>query len=152
MFFGRSAWNLVYGYAAAQGLSFASTFRLGTSFGLSSYRRAIMLGDYNIFKGVIPSMSYIKSIPNTQPIEAIMLAPGYPDQRRLYRYTVNLKGPSVFTGLPMNQPITLWSDVAKSKQELEKEALEQFGGLTKVEQYGIDVEEVTVSHGYARPS
>jgi len=150
VFFGRSAWNLVYGYAAAQGLSFASTFRLGTSLGLSSYRRAIMLGDYNIFKGVLPSKSWFSNAPKTQRTEAWMLAPGYVDQRSMYKYTVKVTGNSVFTNLPREGYGTIWSDTPMTLKEIEDEAMNMYGGLNRVESWGIDVEEVTVSHGYLR--
>lgn len=152
MFFARSAWNLVYGSAAAQGLSFAATFRLGTSFGLSSYRRAVMLGDYNIFKGVIPSKSWFSNAPKTQRTENWMLAPGYPDQRSLYKYTVTVKGNSIFTNLPREGHGTIWSDTPMTIQQIEDQATDLYGGLNRVESWGIDVEEVTASHGYLKPS
>ncbi len=149
--FARGAWNLVFNQAAKEGMTFASAYSLGRSMGLSSYRRAVMLGDYNVYRGWNVSQSWFKSIPNTTPMDRKYLGVGYQDQKQAYMYRVQLTGVSTISGEARKQIVTIHTDMEMTKSQLEAAAIDEYGSGYAAEVYAMDVDDATPLGGFARP-
>ncbi len=148
----RPSWTMIFSYAAGAGLNFTQAFNLGRSMGLGSYRRIIMLGDWNTARGFEVSKNTVKYLPKNAPVADQYLAPGYLSQPEKYMYRVQITGVSAISGQTMTQTVSLHTAEQLSLNDLETLGLESFGGDTGMESYGVDVEEVHIIGGFLRPS
>jgi len=148
--FARGAWTQVFNVAAKQGLSFAAAFDLGRSMGLPSYRRAVMLGDFNVFRGWAVTQSWFKYAPENRVMGKPYLAPAFESQKQAYMYRVEMKGLSTVTGDERTQVVTIHTDSAMTKADLEAAALDEYGSEYAAEVYALDVMDATAIGGFAK--
>lgn len=146
----RAAWNILFNQVAQAHMPFSYVFHMGRSMGLPSYRRALMLGDYNVYRGWAITQSWFKSIPKGETPKDSFLAPGWEGQKQKYMYRVELQGKSIVTGTTQTQVVTIHSDTSLSISQMENAAIDEYGSEYAAEAYAIDVDSATALGGFAR--
>jgi len=146
----RAAWNILYNQVAQAHMPFSYVFSMGRSMGLPSYRRALMLGDYNVYRGWAITQSWFKSLSKGETPKDSFLAIGWENQKQKYMYRIELAGKSIVTGVDLKQVVTIHSNVALDIKTMEENALFEYGREYGAENYALEVESATALGGSVR--
>lgn len=124
----RAAWGPLLTSAQRQGWTFARAFTTGRAMGLSTYRRAVMLGDWRVARGIRVSRSMIESLSRTEIVPTAWLGEAPEGQRGVYRYIVEMRGRNLQTGEPVYRALAIESETPFTRGQIEETAWEKWGG------------------------
>lgn len=123
----RAAWGPLFSWGARTGQTFTTVFTRGRVMGLSTYRRAVMLGDWRIANARGVSRSMFESLSHRDIVPRAWMGEAHEGQRQTYRYSVELRGYNKTTRVEVFRTASVESRTQLTKQQVEERAWAQWG-------------------------
>ncbi len=133
----RVSWGPLFSYGARNNLSFANVLRQGRAMGLTGFRRSVMLTQYRVARTRGGPRELFRQLPNYETIPTRWLGEGPEGQRRRYRYLLEAKGHSVFTGETRYKALSVESPTALTKEQVLERAWARWKEMPGDERPGI---------------